>query len=105
MPEERLTRRQAGGFNLVGFAVPFAVLGALTSTLASMSLIIVIPLVVGIYMVVRDGVRASGRWWRNAGVAVANGASNGLMLALFMVMMFSCTSGLGRAGYVGYRYW
>ena len=105
VPEERLTRRQAGGFNLVGFAVPFAVLGALTSTLASMSLIIVIPLVVGIYMVVRDGVRASGRWWRNAGVAVANGASNGLMLALFMVTMFSCTSGLGRAGYVGYRYW
>ena len=50
-------------------------LGALTGTLASMSLIIVIPLVVGIYMVVRDGVRASGRWWRNAGVAIANGAS------------------------------
>ena len=105
VPEERLTRRQASGFNLVGFAVPFAVLGALTDTLASMTLIIVIPLAIGIYNVVRDGLRASGRWWRNAGIAVANGASNGLMLALFLVMMFSCTSGLGRGGYMGYRYW
>ena len=79
-------------------------LGLLTSTLSSLLLIVVVPLVLGVYLVVRDGVRRSGRWWRNAGVAVANGASNGLMLALVFAMMFSCTSGLGRVGYMGYPY-
>lgn len=104
VPEERLTRRQASGFNFVGFSLPFLVLGLLTSTLSSLLLIVVVPLVLGVYLVVRDGVRRSGRWWRNAGVAVANGASNGLMLALVFAMMFSCTSGLGRVGYMGYPY-
>ena len=51
-------------------------------------------------------VRASGRWWRNAGMAVANGISNGFMIALVFALMFSCTAGLGRGGYMGgYYYW
>lgn len=104
VPEERLTRQQASGFNFIGFALPFLVLGALTSTLSSLLFIVVVPIVAGVFLVVRDGVKASPRWWRNAGVAVANGASNGLMIALVFALMFSCTAGMGRAGYMGYPY-
>lgn len=104
VPEERLTRSQATGFNFIGFAVPFLVLGLLTNTLASLFLLVVVPAVVGVALVVRDGVRTRARWWRNAGVAVANGISNGFMIALVVALMFSCTSGLGRTGYMGYRY-
>ncbi len=105
VPEERLERTQASGFNLIGFALPFAVLGLLTSTLSSMALIVGLPLVVGLYLVLRDGVRHQGRWWRNAGIALLNGASNGFVLALFLVAMLSCSSGLGRGGYGGYGFY
>ena len=105
VPEERLTRSQASGFNFIGFAIPFLVLGLATSTLASLSLMVIIPVVVGAVLVVRDGIRLRARWWRNAGVAVANGISNGLMIALVFALMFSCTSGLGRGGYMGYPYY
>ena len=92
VPEERLTRSQATGFNCIGFALPFVVFGLATSTLASFALIIGVLLVVGAALVVKDGVRLRARWWRNAGIAIANGASNGLMVAFFLVMMFSCTA-------------
>ena len=105
VPEERLTRSQANGFNFIGFAVPFLVLGLLTSTVSSLIFMIAVPLVIGLYLVFRDGLKTSARWWRNAGIAVANGASNGLMIALVFVMMFSCTAGLGRGGYMGYGYY
>lgn len=104
VPEERLTRSQATGFNFIGFALPFLVLGLVTSTLASLSLMVIVPVVVGAVFVVRDGVRMKARWWRNAGVAVANGVSNGFMIALVFAMLFSCTAGMGRGGYMGYYY-
>lgn len=105
VPEERLTRSQASGFNLVGFALPFLVLGLITQTLSSMALIVGVCLVAGCVLVARDGVRARARWWRNGGMALLNGASNGLMIALFVAMMLSCTSGLGRVGYMGPGYY
>lgn len=92
VPEERLTRRQANGFNLIGFAIPFAVFGLLTATIASFAAFIAVLVVVGAVMVVRDGVKLSARWWRNAGIAIANGVSNGVAIALLLVMMFSCTA-------------
>ncbi|MBM6775256.1 DnaJ domain-containing protein [Olsenella profusa] len=105
VPEERLTRGQVTGFNCIGFAAPFLVLGLITQTLASLALLVAVPVVVGVYLVARDGLRRSARWWRNAGVAAANGASNGLMIAVLFVLLFSCTTGLGMRGYMGYRYY
>lgn len=106
VPEERLTQRQANGFNLIGFVLPFIAFGIAMDVLASLMFIILIPLVVGIFLVVRDGVKFSARWWRNAGMAVLNGVSNGVVIALFVVLLFSCSSGFGRMGYMGYyRYY
>ncbi len=105
VPEERLTRAQVTGFNSIGFALPFIVLGLITGTLASLSFIILVPLILGLVLVVRDGVKRRKRWWRNAGVAVANGASNGFAIAVIFALLFSCTAGLGRTGYMGGRYY
>ena len=101
VPEERLTQRQANGCNLIGFALPFLAFGLLTGMLASFAVFIALLFLFGGYLVVRDGLRRSGRWWRNAGVAVLNGLSNGFFIALFLMMMFSCTAGLGTRGYMG----
>ena len=102
VPEERLSRRQASGFNFIGFALPFLVLGLITRSLGSVSIIVGVLLVMGLWQAFSEGVMHGGRWWRNAGLAVANGASNGFMIALFMFAMMSCTAGLGRVGYMGY---
>lgn len=97
---ERLTARQSMGFQLLGFAAPFLVLGAIASLLSSMAFIICIPLVLGLVLVFSDGVTKRGRrWWRNAAASFANGASTGFVMALFMVAMVSCMSGFGRASY------
>ena len=101
VPEERLTPSQANGFALIGFAVPFVVFGLLTRSLGSFSLFIAALVVAGLVMVVRGGVKLSRRWWRNAGMALGNGASQGFTIALFVTLMFSCTAGLGRVGYMG----
>ena len=101
VPEERLTQRQANGCNLIGFALPFLAFSLLTGMLASFAVFIALLFLFGGYLVVRDGLRRSGRWWRNAGVAVLNGLSNGFFIALFLMMMFSCTAGLGTRGYMG----
>lgn len=104
VPEERLTRTQASGFNFIGFALPFVALGLITNSLSSVAIIVGVLLVMGLYQAFREGVRHKARWWRNAGIAVANGASNGFMLALFLFAMMSCTSGLGHRGYMGGYY-
>ena len=91
VPEERLTPRQANGCNLIGFALPFVALGLATNMLSSFVVFIAVLLVLGVYLVARDGIRRAGRWWRSAGMAVLNGVSNGFFIALFLVMMFSCT--------------
>ncbi|WP_417138502.1 DnaJ domain-containing protein [Paratractidigestivibacter faecalis] len=101
VPEERLTPSQANGFALIGFAVPFVVFGLITGSLGSFSLFIAALVVAGLVMVVRGGVKLSRRWWRNAGMALGNGASQGFTIALFVTLMFSCTAGLGRVGYMG----
>lgn len=102
VPEERLTRRQATGFGFVGFAVPFAVVGLVSGSFSSVALVVGVLVALGVLQVLRDGVGRGPRWWRNAGIACANGAANGLMLAVFMFWMLSCSASLGRGGYMGY---
>ena len=100
VPEERLAPSQANGFYLVGMAIPFIVVGLLTGTLSSMTLFIAILLVVGLIKAFKGGIGKRARWWKNAASAVGNGASSGLMFAIFFGLMFSCST-LGRAGYMG----
>ena len=104
VPEERLTQRQANGCNLIGFALPFLVLGLVTGVLSSFAVFVTLMIAFGIYLVARDGLRRAPRWWRSAGLAVLNGVSNGFFIALFLAMMFSCSAGLGTRGYMGGMY-
>jgi len=104
VPEERLTAEQTNGFHLLGFDVPFVVLGIVAGVLSSMSVFVALIAVLGVFMSFRGGIRHDARWWRNAGAAVMGGATNGLILAFLVVGMFSCSSGLGTAGYMGRRY-
>ena len=98
---ERLYPRQAGGFRTMGFAIPFIVAGLLTHTLAAMLFFVILMLVSGGFAAFNEGINHPARWWKNALSQVIHGASQGVIFALFMVLMFSCASGLGTRGYMG----
>ena len=98
---ERLNPRQAGGFRTIGFAIPFIVAGLLTNSLPAMLFFIILMLISGGYAAFSEGISHPVRWWRHAGAQLFRGASQGVIFALFMVLMFSCTSGLGTRGYMG----
>lgn len=103
---ERLSPSQAQGWQMIGFALPFAVLGAIFGILESLIIIIAVPVAIGSYLVFKGGGVAHKRsgWWKNAGRYMLNGATNGFSIALFLVLMVSCMNGLGTAGYGGRGY-
>ena len=100
---ERLGPRQAQGFQMMGFALPFLVLGLIANVLAQLAVIIVVPLAIGLWLVASGGglLHHGGMWWRNAGKNVVNGFMNGATVAVFVTLMVSCMSGLGSGGYRG----
>ena len=99
VPEERLTSRAANGFYLVGFALPFVVLNLIVG--AGISIFGVVFLALGLVLGFGNGVGKGSRWWKNAGAAIGNGISSGLVIALFFTAFTSCSAGLGRGGYTG----
>ena len=98
---ERLKAAQAGGFRTIGFAIPFIIAGLLTHSLLAMLFFIILMLVSGGFAAFSEGLNHPARWWRHAGAQVLKGASQGVIFALFMVLMISCTSRLGTRGYMG----
>lgn len=98
---ERLGPRQAQGFQMVGFALPFLILGLILNVLAQLAVIILAPLALGVWLVVSDGgVLGRGAvWWKNAARYLGNGVMNGATVAVFVALMVSCMSGFGSSGY------
>jgi len=93
VPEEQLTGSQTIGFQLLGFVAPFVVFGAISGTLAAMSVFITIMVVLGLVGILKDGLSHGKYWWRNGGRVFISGLSNGLVFALLTVAMYSCTAG------------
>ncbi|MDO4796437.1 MAG: DnaJ domain-containing protein [Coriobacteriales bacterium] len=85
--EERISQRQEGGFRLMGFAIPFVVIGLFNPALMLMTILGVIMVAAGLAMVVSDGVRLNGRWMRQGGAAIVGGAATGIIIGL--LLMFS----------------
>ena len=99
VPEERLSMAQSNGFQLLGFDIPFIVLGAASGTLSSLAAFIIVIAAIAVAMVASGGgIKSNGRWWRNALSACLNGAVTGLVFTLLFLSMFSCTP------YAGYGY-
>ena len=104
---ERVSPRAGQGFQFIGFALPFIVMGAIMNSLLSFAVFIIFPLVLGAWMVMGSGgVTGHGRiWWKNALKYVGNGVMNGATIAIFLALMVGCMSGLGTAGYMGRGYY
>lgn len=102
---ERLNVRQAQGWQMIGFALPFLILGAIFNMLSSLAFIILVPIIIGGYLVIKEGgfLHKTQGWWRNAGRYIINGATNGFTIAVFLVLMIGCTSGMSALGTAGYR--
>ena len=103
VPEERLNPYQATGFQILGFDLPFLVFGALSNSLAGLLVFIFVIAAVGVAFIVRGGgLKTNSHWWRNALASLGNGAANGLLIALLMVSMFSCTAAGPGVRYYGF---
>ena len=94
VPAERLDIRQAMGFRLLGFCLPFIAFGIVTGFLSAVMPVVMFPLLMGAFLSVSGGfVGRSSGWWKNVARAVANGTSNGLLWALMFIAMASCLRG------------
>lgn len=104
---ERLDPSAAQGWQMVGFALPFIVLGLIFNMLSNFAFIVCVPIAIGAYLIYRGGgiLHKRSQWWKNSMRYVINGATNGLSIAIFLTLMVSCTSGLGTAGYGGRGYY
>ena len=103
VPEERLNPYQATGFQILGFDLPFLVFGALSNSLAGLLVFIFVIAAVGVAFIVRGGgLKTNSHWWRNALASLGNGTANGLLIALLMVSMFSCTAAGPGVRYYGF---
>lgn len=99
---ERLDPSAAQGWQMIGFALPFVLLGLIFNMLSNFTVIILVPIVIGAYLIYRGGgiLHKQKQWWKNAGNYVINGFTNGFTIAVFLTLMVSCTSGLYGASYV-----
>lgn len=96
VPEEHLSDIQTRGFNWIGTALPFIVLGLITNTFIGVMLPVAICLALGVYFVSRDTIKFNVSWLKNAGKAMGRGAYSSLFIALLLVLMMSCTTNYGR---------
>ncbi len=90
LPSERLTGRQAMGFWILGALVPVFLLTLVSGYTQPFLLA---GIFVGIFMVVRDGIKTSRGWWNNAARSAMGGLQMGvwlLVLNLPLLMMRSC---------------
>ncbi len=55
VPSERLSPRAAQGFQLLGFAAPFLILGLLLQSLAQLGLVVVVPALMGVWFILGNG--------------------------------------------------
>lgn len=101
VPSERLSAREAMGMQILGFDIPFIILGILTQALLAYTPMIVTLLLMACIMSFSGGIKHTRGWWRSASRALANGVSTGLVFALVVFMTFSCSASLGRSGYMG----
>lgn len=89
---ERLEGRARTGFGLIGIAVPFLALSAISGTLSVFALICLVPIAAGIAGVVSaHPLSRPPLWWRRGLIALANGAANSLLWALILVWFTSCS--------------
>lgn len=84
--EEQLLPQQEGGFRLMGFALPFLIIGLFQPAIRSLMFVGIALLCVGLFMALRDGIRTNARWWREGGVALVGGASTGVIIGLLLML-------------------
>ena len=102
IPKERLSYQSAQGFRLIGFTIPFIVLGSLANMMAPMLVVIALPLVIGLFFVLQQGLGGhTARWWQNAARWVRYGLTNGIAFAILIYFFMSCSAGFGTRGYMG----
>ena len=95
LPSERVTARQATGLGIIGFSLPFIVLGLVSESWRFNMVMGCLMVAFGAAQLLADGVSGNARWLRNAAKAVGSGAVRAVVLVLLMLALVSIGPWLG----------
>ena len=87
LPSERLTPAQTAGLSMIGFALPFIVMGLVNDGWRFNMVLGLFLVAFGAYQMLRDGFNTNARWLRNAGTALASGLVRAVAIAVLMMAM------------------
>lgn len=104
---ERVGARSAQGFSSIGLALAICLAGLVvmgpTMAFGLVAIVAAVPFCYGVYQIVRGGVSGHpGIWWKRGGATIVRGISEGLVIAIFLVLFMSCT--MMPYSYYGYGY-
>lgn len=93
IPEEKLSPESQRGFSLIGFALPFLLVGLYFNELVVMSVLVSVGVLIGFVLVLKEGFLKRGKsWWKHGGKAILRGIETGLFCALLVGFLVSCGS-------------
>ena len=88
---ERLGDRARQGFRMVGFALPFIILGIVVPSFRLLALVSLIPLVMGVMAAGQEALsHRSLTWWKRGATHVVNGFANAVFYAILLGWLSSC---------------
>lgn len=88
---ERLGDRARQGFRMVGFALPFIILGIVVPSFRLLALVSLIPLVMGVMAAGQEALsHRSLMWWKRGATHVVNGFANAVFYAILLGWLSSC---------------
>ena len=95
LPSERVTPQQSIGLGIIGFSLPFIVLGLVNENWRFNMIMGLVLVAFGAAQLFRDGVSTNPRWLRNAAAAAGGGLVRAVLLVVLMLVLLSAGPWLG----------
>lgn len=89
LPAERLTERQSTGLGIIGFALPFIIMGIINTGWHFNMIMGCLLVAFGAMQLLNDGVSGNRYWLRNAAKAIGNGVVRSLILVGIMLVLLA----------------
>ena len=85
LPTERLTPSQTTGLGIMGFALPFIVMGVISDGWRFNMVMGLLLVAFGASQLLKDGLSSNARWLQHAGVALGSGLMRAVSLVLIIL--------------------
>lgn len=98
IPAERLEPAQALGFKLIGIALPLLIFAYMQHILASLGVIVAVPLLLGVIMSFSHGIQSHAlRWYKKAFFSFLSGVFSACIIIIFIMAVIWLAQGFSAA--------